>query len=116
MAEGTPVEDLVLEEIKRDCKADCPYRWGDGDNQRTSLKTRLRNRLRFRVAWGHEARVLERKLDKLRTAVQSLVEFVESGGQLDEAQLKILKGLLSSTEHDPTKERYEPPTSQPEKR
>jgi hypothetical protein len=73
MADSQPVEDLVLEEVKRVCTGQCPYKWGDGESQINQLKGRIKHRLRFRVAWGHEVRLLEKKFKKLRDGLRPIL-------------------------------------------
>lgn len=109
MAEGSPVEDLVLEEVKRDCSSGyCPYRAGDGESQVVSLKTKVRNRLRFRVAWGHEVRLLERKFNKLRKGIESVIASTKEVGAVTMSDIRRLEKLLADTIHDPVEERYDP--------
>lgn len=102
-ASGTPAEELVIQTVKKECPGMCPYRWGDGDQHAEKLKNELRSKLRFRVAWGHELRVLEKKYQKLRNGIEIVMQ-----GNIGSQERAILQKLLDDTQHDPVAERYEP--------
>lgn len=89
-----PASKIVLDIVMEDCPIACPYRYGDGDENRQRLKDKIAKKLKHRVADGNEVRVLERRVKELETITTRILEVSEKGRKLNSQEISQLKRIL----------------------